>query len=508
MRRRQELIKESGELLSKFLDNPELKRQKGLFRPRLGNPIWWVASYDTAGRARGMRLVPKCSTLWLDTRLDHLSCREALFDLILTRHARDQEPFTLQCPAHRLTCYCIPLIVDGKRIGMFGLSHLKTGTNGLATLGFLHALIRTLLECADKDVELRRLTESIRPRAIALSTVHTVHRVINSTLNMDELLTRLTHLTSQVVRAKTCTIYLQDPSGESTLLVERAKAGFDKKRAKILRSVKPGEGIEGKVFEKAIVILRKNVISVPLIDEDVIGVMTLTQKKDPKGFDEFDREILTTLAEEAVIAIKNAALYEEQRRVTLSTIQSLANILGTKLEYTSKMDVKYLLEITLAMADALKLSDEDRLAIHYATLLKDAGKIGLPDDLLRKPEKLTGYEYQLVRQHPVKGARILQSFESLRPVVPIILHSHEKYDGSGYPDGLKRDEIPLGSRILAVVNAFEALIAGRPYRTKASLEDALAELHRNTGTQFDPRVMEAFDIALKKLNIQAKMPHA
>ena len=152
-----------------------------------------------------------------------------------------------------------------------------------------------------------------------------------------------------------------------------------------------------------------------------------------------------------------------------------------------------MLKIALAVADELKLSEEEKQAVHYATLLKDAGKIGLPDEIFHKPAKLTGEEYQLMRQHPVKGAMMIQSFESLKPVAPIILYSHEHHDGSGYPHGLKGNEIPTGSKILAVVNAFDALIAGRPYKARSTLKEALAELKRHKGTQFDPQVVDAFE---------------
>lgn len=265
-----------------------------------------------------------------------------------------------------------------------------------------------------------------------------------------------------------------------------------------MRTLRANEGVEGRVFWTAKHVVRKNFICVPLIDEDVIGVISLHDKKEGGRFDTFDQEILTTLAEEAVIAIKNAQLYEEQKRVTLGAIQSLAAILGDRFAHTRKLSTDTLLKITLAVADHLNLGEEEKQAVHYATMLKDAGKIGLPDEIFRKPAKLTGEEYQLVRQHPVKGAMIVQSFESLKPVAPVILYSHEHFDGSGYPKGLKGNEIPIGARILAVVTAFDALVAGRPYKTRATLKEAVEELKLHKGSQFDPKVVEAFEAVIER----------
>ena len=199
-----------------------------------------------------------------------------------------------------------------------------------------------------------------------------------------------------------------------------------------------------------------------------------------------------TLAEEAVVAIRNAELYDEQKKVTLETIQSLTTILGTRFAPHRRIKPKTLLAITLTMAEHLRLSEDERQAIHHATLLKDASKIGLPDEILKKSAKLTGAAYKLVREHPVHGARMIQSFKSLKPVAPILLSLHENFDGSGYPYGLKGEAIPKGARVLAVVNAFDALIAGRPYKRGTTIQEAFEELRRNRGSQFDPHVVDVF----------------
>lgn len=406
--------------------------------------------------------------------------------------------------------YILPLVFGERLFGWMGLEGFDRQTleaHG-PLLDLLAGRMGLAIQLAQKNEELNRLSASIRPRAIALSTVHTVHRIINSTLNLDELVSRLAHLTAQVLRAGRCEIYLVEssknrvgaaksfvPPSQPRAIVCKARAGYPKKWSAPKR-IRLGSGLEGKVAKTAKIILRKDKIFVPLIDEDVIGVMHVSHRKDKKAFTYFDQEILTTLAEEAVIAIKNAQLYEEQKKVTLGTIQSLAVILGTRVE--NLVAPQTFLRLALKIAEELKLSEDQTQALHYATLLKDTAKIGIPDEILKKPTKLTGEEYRQLRERPMKGVEIVQSFESLRSVVPIVLYSREKFDGSGYPKGLRGEKIPIGARILCLINAFEAIIIGRPYRDRSSFEEALEEIAKNSGTQFDPKVVDAFLRAAKK----------
>jgi HD-GYP domain-containing protein (c-di-GMP phosphodiesterase class II) len=477
-------------LLEQFLDNPELRGQRVFFNPFLGNAIWWVLSKPLERFASKLSSHPKSNAVWGDLRFEKLSCRQQLTSQISSKQ-KERGSFILKCRKHRLLSYVIPLIVHDKTIGFLCLSHLRSAVVKQSTLDLLNSTIRSLLGHSVRDYEFIRLSESVRPRAIALSTVHTVHRIINATLDLEELTKRLAHLTAQTVRAKTCSIYLYDASQSPRSLIERASTEKPSKSAKRAHALKTGEGIPGRVFKTSEAILNKGALCVPMIDEDVIGVLSLVGKQEGV-FSADDLEILTILAEEAVIAIKNARAYEDQKRVTLEAIQALATILGTRFAKTRKLPSDTLLKITTAVSETLKLSDEERQAIHYATLLKDAGKIGLPDEIIDKPTKLTGEEYQLVRQHSAKGAMIVEKLGNLKPVAPIILYSHEHFDGTGYPNGLKGQDIPIGARLLAVANAFEALIAGRPYRTKSTVKEAIEELKRHEGSQFDPKIVDAF----------------
>jgi HD-GYP domain-containing protein (c-di-GMP phosphodiesterase class II) len=125
----------------------------------------------------------------------------------------------------------------------------------------------------------------------------------------------------------------------------------------------------------------------------------------------------------------------------------------------------------------------------------------IPDEILMKPRSLTGKEYEIVKKHPIKGVQIIQPMDVLKPVVPIILYHHEKFDGTGYPEGLKGKQIPLGSRIMAVVDAFIAMVSKQAYRERISVQEALSEIKRYSGTQFDPNVVDAFVRVVGRINV-------
>ena len=146
----------------------------------------------------------------------------------------------------------------------------------------------------------------------------------------------------------------------------------------------------------------------------------------------------------------------------------------------------------LKLAEELGLAEEEKSAIWTSSLLHDLGKLAVPDRVLFKPGPLTEKEWMLMRRHPVTARDILAQVRGISRAIPTILHHHEHFDGSGYPQGLAGDDIPTASRILLVTDAFDAMTTDRPYRKAMPVETALAELHRNSGSQFDPTVVGSF----------------
>jgi putative nucleotidyltransferase with HDIG domain len=174
-----------------------------------------------------------------------------------------------------------------------------------------------------------------------------------------------------------------------------------------------------------------------------------------------------------------------------ATLHALSNALDVRDSETEGHARRVVGYVDL-IGDELGVLQAERAVLHRGALLHDIGKIGVPDDVLRKAGPLSPSEWATMRRHPSYGARIVADVPSLENVVEIIKHHHERWDGSGYPDGLRGEEIPFGARLFTVADAFDAMTADRPYRKAMDAVSARAEIVRNSGSQFDPRVVEAF----------------
>ncbi len=184
--------------------------------------------------------------------------------------------------------------------------------------------------------------------------------------------------------------------------------------------------------------------------------------------------------------------FVEMREMFTQTITALAGAVDKRDPYTSKHSWR-VKEIAGDIGRVMRLGDADLEALEWGGLLHDVGKIGVPDNVLLKQERLNREERMIMNAHPVLGAQIIAPVTRLSRELPIIRHHHEWYNGSGYPDRLIGDEIPILARILHVADAFEAMTAQRPYRmTPLTAEQALAELRKFAGVQFDPKVVDAF----------------
>jgi len=168
------------------------------------------------------------------------------------------------------------------------------------------------------------------------------------------------------------------------------------------------------------------------------------------------------------------------------TMEALVSALEARDPYT-EAHAGRITELAMALAVAMQLSGEQRRAVKLGSILHDVGKIGIPDAILRKPGKLTPEEWQVMRTHAIVGEKMLRGVDFLRPALPIVRHHHERWDGNGYPDGLEGDAIPLGARIVAVCDSFDAMTSDRPYRRAMPIQQAFNELLSCAGSQFDPK---------------------
>ena len=331
----------------------------------------------------------------------------------------------------------------------------------------------------------------------AVSTIHVIYRLINSTYDLKTLLLRLARLISQTLQAQDCSIILLEPA--KTKLLFRCTLKPNRK----CTITKGGRilGIEKQVLRKSSAIRNNFTMAAPLIAEDIIGIVILKRNKNGEPFENYDQEILMTIGEQVVIGIRNLQLYEEQQKIILGSIKSLVTLFDTRVPSVYAHS-PYFSRLVCCIGHEMHLEEKAIQSLKFASLLHDAGKVEIPMEILTKSTKLTDKELNIVREHPLKGAQILRHLEALRPAIPIILHHHEKYNGTGYPSRLKKGKIPLGARIMAVADAFEAMVYGRPYRERMTVVDAIKEIKSKTGTQFDPVVVEAFLRAAKKLNFK------
>ncbi len=227
------------------------------------------------------------------------------------------------------------------------------------------------------------------------------------------------------------------------------------------------------------------------IREEILGVLCVASSDiDYKSAHEY-LFLLHILAERANLTIENILLYDSLFMNLHATLRALVRSLEAKDPYTKRHSER-VTQWAVQIANAMNCSEEEIESLTFAGHLHDIGKIGIRDQILMKPGKLTSEEYEIIKTHPVIGAEIVGHLGLLRTETLIIRHHHERWDGKGYPDGLKEKEIPKLSRILAVADTYDAMTSRRPYRKAMPEEFAYQEIKKNSGTQFDPQVVEVF----------------
>lgn len=220
------------------------------------------------------------------------------------------------------------------------------------------------------------------------------------------------------------------------------------------------------------------------------GVILVADKM--KGdFDEEDIEVLLNVGDQASVAVENARLQRELQSAYLATVSMLADVVEAKDPYTHG-HCETVSRYSRLTAEQLSLGEQDKSLVCYGALLHDVGKIGVSDGVLNKPGPLLPEERDLVRAHVRVGHDLIARVPALKNVADVVLHHHEWFDGSGYPEGLKGEAIPMAARIVCVVDAYCAMVTKRSYKEAYSDQRARDELRRCAGTQFDPAVVEAF----------------
>jgi len=357
-------------------------------------------------------------------------------------------------------------------------------------------------ELEEKNIGLSRAVDR-------LQALYKLGLAVNATMDLDKLLNLLSQKSMETMKAQAGYILmLNEQTGN--LVIGGASGIPDDFDRKMEVPLEPG-GVSYWViknnqpklvehFDKVrefskvsrLGFIRESVLCAPLTDKQkVIGTITVANPIDSSCFGPSDLELLTTIAAQASVAIRNARLYEAQETSYLNTVQALVSAIEASDAYTrghSERVTRY----SVALARRMGMDGDSLKQLEQAAILHDIGKIGIDISLLHKKGKLTPADIDVLKLHPSIGVRILEPIHFLGTVRDIIEQHHERYDGDGYPNGLGGNEWRLEGKILAVCDTYDAMTSDRPYRKALSHEIAMREISDHSGTQFDPEVASAF----------------
>ncbi len=353
----------------------------------------------------------------------------------------------------------------------------------------------------------------LRKQVERLQAVAKANEVIGTVLDIREVLEKILELVFDTLPADRGFIMLKDEkTDELKMEIVRTRDG----------KVPPGTTVSMTIANRALSckvgiltnpledlmdqggpsasIVFQNILSaicVPLVcGDNVLGIINVDSTRTEHAFSEEDLRMLSAISAPAAVAIENAQLYQKQKATFYQTIRALARQVDAKDPYSYGHSER-VASFSRAIAEEMGLSKELVELTYLSGMLHDVGKIGVPDNILGKPGRLSDEEFDQLKEHPAKGGSVIDEVELLREIVPGIREHHEKFDGSGYPQGLSESEISLAGRIIAVADTFDAMTSDRPYRKRLPDEVAFEELHTESGKQFDAEVVRCFLDAYK-----------
>ena len=360
----------------------------------------------------------------------------------------------------------------------FRLKELETANKAITSLS---------KEVKGKNKELEKVVERLKK-------MNEVGRILTSIVETEEVMKIITRTTADLFNTERAILHIRNANKPPLIIQYRRGLGteslmdvpleYQAYYAEIITKGKPILLQQGNTPSSK--------IGVPLKMKGVIiGTMILEMQREVSAFTDEDMEILTTLSNQAIVSMENASLYENVKRNYFATIQSLVNALEASDLYTKGHSERVKL-LALELGRFIGLDFKELEILEHASILHDIGKIGVESFILQKQGKLTLKEYSMIKSHPLIGEEILGPIDTLEGVRQTIIQHHERFDGKGYPYGLRGEELLLKARILSVVDTFDAMMSERPYRKALSLFQVKEELFLNAGTQFDPYVVESF----------------
>jgi HD-GYP domain-containing protein (c-di-GMP phosphodiesterase class II) len=447
--------------------------------------------------------------------------RVALARSLAGKALRQRQPFHREDFSGRKfhTLLSLPLLIGDRALGVVHLFDFTRPAFDLAQL-----LADRLAGEIDRSIQL----EASRQRNRRLEALIAILGQIGNSLDRDRILRVIIDSAREFLQAEACSLFLCDEAtGDLELVIaSNVDASIQVERMR----VPAGKGIIGQVVASAETILVSDtasdkrhyggldrlsgfvtrcILAVPLCtrkvdlgsergvtDERILGGLEALNKIEGT-FSEDDASLLRILANQAGTVLEIAGLYTDVNELFLDVIRSLTAAIDAKDPYTEGHS-RRVSEFSVEIARELGLPPDQIYRIRIGSLLHDVGKIGIPDAILTKTGELTEAEYELVKQHPAIGARIMSEVRMLKNELPMLSGHQERLDGSGYPAGLKDGQISLTSRIVAVADVFDALTSDRPYHKASSAEEALDYLHSQVGTHFDRLCVEALARAYQR----------
>jgi len=361
-----------------------------------------------------------------------------------------------------------------------------------------------------------RKLKQIEEKVERLALLSQLGQILNSTLDHKEIRRRAMEAATQLMKAEAGSLLLVD-EGKRQLYFEVALGNREGDIKRIPLNF--GEGIAGWVAQhgKPLIVnspkkdprffkgvdertefKTRNIICVPVkVKEKIIGVLEAINKQERGGFNRADLSLFTSLADQVAIALDNSRLYQELEEMFFQTTDSLADAIEKRDPYTGG-HTQRVTQYSLAIAKYLQLNALEKKWLKITSVLHDIGKVGIEDQILKKPDRLSPDESEMIKRHCNIGVEIIKHIRQLRESIPGVKYHHEQLDGKGYPNGLKGEEIPVLAKIIAVADTFDAMTTDRPYRIAMGREAAVKELEKCSGTQFDEKVVEAFIQAYQK----------
>ncbi|MDF1535673.1 MAG: HD domain-containing protein [bacterium] len=356
------------------------------------------------------------------------------------------------------------------------------------------------------NINLETMNVSLNEAINRLSALNQISRMMGMEHDKKQIYSMAVSLPAELLQAEIGHLLLLD--AERGELVVEYSQGMPERRVSGKRSVPLGQGLAGWVAANRKPLLvedfssqdtfspvssigyeRKTAISAPvMISDELIGVISLINRRNRMPFSEGEKTLLATIASETAMAIHNALLLEKIQKSYFSMVQSLIVAVESKDMYT-KGHSERVTQYSLLIAEQMGLTMDQLEVVQQASVLHDIGKITIDLSILNKPTTLNSEEYDKIMDHPLTGYRILEPIDFDDKIKQCVLQHHERLDGKGYPNGMREEEIFLESRILAAADAFDAMTTKRPYRDPMNISEALREMEKHTGTQFDPDVV-------------------